>query len=145
MPNTQLLEELRFVNSANNSAAGVTDVTPAARIDMQGFHGVLLLAKIGTIDATGTVTFTARSAATDVAGAKLALIATLADTDDDSWVALDLRDPDERFVDWIIERGVANSEVDAVLAIPYRANSLPITQAAADIAASTTAVRPAKQ
>ncbi len=140
----QLLEECRFVSSADDAAAGTSDVTPSARIDMQGWDGVLLIAKIGTIVATGTVDFTARSASTDVAGAKLSLTAALTDADDDTLMILDLRDPDERYVDWIIERGTANSEVDAVIAIQYRGSSLPSVQGAT-VGASASAVRPAKQ
>jgi hypothetical protein len=125
-------EDMLVTNWLDKQAAGVTDVVPASRIDMQGWDGCLFLVKIGAIDATGTVDATVRHSATDAAGAKTTLAAAqLADTGDNSLIALDIRDPQLRYLDLIVERGTANSEVDSIVAIQYRGSGLlPVTQPA---------------
>jgi len=125
------------------TAAGQTDVEGATRIDMQGFHEAVFVTQLGTITGSGQVDVTVRHKATDAAGDKTTLTGQLiGSANSDKAIVLSIVNPVERYLDLIIERSVANSEVDNVLVILRRANDHPVAQPSA-IADSAAAIAPA--
>lgn len=123
---------------ANSAVAAQTDVN-SSRVDMAGFDGVLFLVLVGTVDATGTVTATAGQSPTDALGTRLPSSAvSLGAADDNKILVLDVRRPDERFVDCQVDRDVANSVIDGILAIPYAVREAPADQHSSVAARSST-------
>jgi hypothetical protein len=135
------LEHLAPMHLLGNQVAALTTIT-SPRFDMAGYDGVLFLVQMGTITATGTATITAHQAATDIDGAALTgASVAVADTDDDSLFAIDLRNPNERYVQVQIARATANSEIEYAVAIGYRGSNLA-TDLSALVSGSASVERP---
>jgi len=103
-------------------------------IDMAGYEAVTFLVIAGTIGAAG-LTVTAQqdenddaafADAEDLEDAELAF----ADADDDLVGILDIGKPENRYIRLNMEAGANDCDVDAVIAIKYRARDLPVTQGA---------------
>jgi hypothetical protein len=112
-------------------AAGTSDVASGA-VDTRGFGGVMFIAGVGVIAATGAVTFKGQQSSdlagspdaySDILGAALT---AYGDTDDNKIVILDIRLPMKRFVKLATTRGdAANSTVDFIVAILYNPGQAP--------------------
>ena len=103
--------------------------TTSSNVDMAGYDGVVFVCLIGDVTATGTVTMTATQAATDTTGDALSGMSAAADSDDDDLLlAIDIQKPADRYLGVSLVRAVANSVVGGVIALQYKARSLPVTQ-----------------
>ncbi|MCH8830968.1 MAG: hypothetical protein IID45_15455 [Planctomycetes bacterium] len=125
-----LSKAVKAVRVLNLTAAGVTTINSAS-VDMQGFDAVQFIVLFGAIVATGTNKVKAQQSGDDgSADAWADLKGTgidLADDDDDKIVVLDISKPLERHVRCTVVRGVADTTIDGIIAILYKANVEPIT------------------
>lgn len=116
-------------------AAGATDVTDCAVVDMANYEGVRFIVGFGAIvsgaatsidvqQATAKTSDTALTSGADLLGSKI----TVADTDDNTLVITDIIRPRERYVQVQVQRATQNATVDLIIAELYGARKLPVTK-----------------
>ena len=69
---------------------------------------------------------------------------SVADSDDNQVVVLDIAQPLERYLRITIDRGTANAVIDGVFALQYLANSEPVTHDATSVVDSEFHLAPAE-
>lgn len=117
--------------------AGTTDLT-SSPVDTAGYEGVRFICGFGTLT-SGAVTSTkvrqgAQSNMSD--GADLAGTAqTVADDQDNKIVITEIHQPQERYVDHVIDRGTQNAVVDFLIVELFGVRKEPVTQDTTVIAA----------
>ena len=127
---TNLARNVRIARALNAVAAGQTDQNGAI-IDMANYEGVVFIAVLGTL-ASGAVTGlkvqmgneSNLSDAADLVGTAV----SMADSDDNKLLVLDIHRPAERYVRAVVTRGTADATIDGVIAIQYGARLLPASQ-----------------
>lgn len=144
-----LSEGVKVVRHSSSVAAGTTDVEPSNGVDTQGFAGVMFVIAFGAIVA-GAVTSIKAQQSTEVDGSSdtFADIAgtaqTVADDDDEKVFIIDIRNPAERYVRAVVDRGTQNAEVDSITAFLYGADELPTTHDATTVGGSELHVSPSE-
>jgi hypothetical protein len=125
-----LSKHVKITRVKTAQVAGTTDIT-SDTIDMQGFDGVLFLAHMGTITSGAVTSLKGQQGAASGMGDAADLEGTgvtIADTDDDKVIGLDIFEPRERYVRCIVDRGTQNAVVDSITAIQYcKQGLLPTT------------------
>lgn len=119
----QLTNETKIVLAKTAVAAGATDITDATVIDTQGYEGVRFTFAFGAIVAGAATSVAAAGKADnnpvpgtdDLAGTKI----TVADTDDDKLVVLDIHKPAQRYIRPFVKRATQNATVNAIIAELY--------------------------
>jgi len=132
---------------SNAVAVGTTAVNSAA-VDTAGYDGVLFQVLMGTItDGTPKIkaqqdTASGMGAAADLAGTGI----TLAATDDNKVVFLDIRKPLERYLRCVVDRSVGapvtGAVIDGIMAFPYGGDRPSVHTA--DVAGNEVHVSPAE-
>jgi hypothetical protein len=133
-----LLKNMKASRQINATVAGTTSLA-GSTLDMAGFEGVLFIAAIGTITATGVPALLAQggnqSDGSDMANITNATSGAMtAGTDDNKIAMLDVYRPQKRYVRAVVTRGTANAVVDGVIAIQYGSRLDPPTQDATTVA-----------
>jgi hypothetical protein len=137
-----LLSRSKVVNVANAAAAGVTLIT-GSTIDMQGFTGILIVAKLGDVTATGAPHLQAfegdASNASDavVLTGTSALAGAGATNYDSKIMVLDVRRPLKRYITPKLVRGTENIVLESITAILYGPKDIPVTQGSDVISSAT--------
>ncbi len=129
-PVGSLLEEVKITKLNDATTAGVTTINSAV-VDMAGFDGVVFLTNSGTVAATGTAVVKVQQDIDSGMGAAADLAGTgqsIADTDDNKSVAVDVRRPRERYLRLVIARATDNSDWGPIWALQYRTRKLPVAQ-----------------
>lgn len=130
---SQLTNRVKTTLCKTNVAAGATDITDATAIDMAGYEGVRFIVAFGTITAGAVTSIAAAGLDTssptpgtdDLAGTKI----TVADTDDDKLVILDIYKPRQRYIRPFVKRATQNAVVNSIIAEQYgHAGLVPITK-----------------
>jgi hypothetical protein len=138
-----LLKDCKITRLENSAAAGTTDLDGDV-LDMDGFDGVAFVAALGDVT-TGSVlelqvfgnTANSTSSPTPVELTVDNATFTAGASDADSkLLVVDVVRPAYRYVFPRIKRGTANAVVDGVIAIQYRAKSLPVTQGSTVLASA---------
>ena len=112
---------------ANASAAG-TSAIDSSSVDMTGFDGVLFICTFGAIVSDGVQSVNAAQSADDSTFADLeGTSVTVADTDDDKAVWVDIYRPGDRYVRLEVAKATQNSTIEGILAIQYQGTGLPTT------------------
>ena len=140
-----LAQNVKITRALNAVAAGQTAQNGAV-IDMANFEGIVFIAALRTL-ASGAVTGIKAqqgnqanlSDAADLAGTAV----SIADTEDNELLVLDIYRPAERYVRAVVTRGTADAVIDGVIAIQYGPRVLPATQDAT-VAGIETHVSPAE-
>ena len=125
-----LARNVRIARALNAVAAGQTDQNGGI-VDMANYEGVVFIAALGTL-ASGAVTGLKAqmgnesnlSDAADLVGTAV----SMADSDDNKLLVLDIHRPAERYVRAVVTRGTADATIDGVIAIQYGARLLPASQ-----------------
>lgn len=126
----QLSNVVKSILCKTAVAAGATDITDATAVDTQGFEGVRFHFLIGTMT-SGTVTSVAAaskasSAPTpgtdDLAGSKQ----TIADTESNKIVTLDVFRPALRYVRPFVKRATQNCVINGIIAELYGPIKSPV-------------------
>ena len=117
-----------IASTVTEGAAGTADITTTA-IDTAGFDGCVFIVPLGALVA-GAVTSikvqqcdTSGGSYSDLTGSAQ----TIADTDDDKLVYVDVFRPREQYLKLVVDRGTSNATVGGVQAILYSAGSCPVT------------------
>jgi len=130
--------------TVTNGAAGTSDITGSI-IDMEGYEGCVFILQLGAIT-SGAVTscYLKQSADSGLSGATsltTATTVTIADTDDEKVIVIDVYRPTKRYIALFVDRGTQNAVVSAV-AMQYGARQAPVTQGTGIHASSLLAVSP---
>ena len=123
----------RIMNGvAAGQAANNSDV-----LDTRGFDSVTIVALIGAVTATGTVTMKIQQGTesgggdmADLEGTSVALTAS----DDDKMLAVEIYRPQERYLRAVVTTATADGVIDGVIAILRDPHKIPVTQGS-DVAA----------
>ncbi len=142
----QLINRGKVTLCKTTVAAGAADITDASVVDMQGFTGVQFIFSFGTITAGAATSVAASGLATssptpgtdDIAGSKV----TVADTDDDSVVVMDIYKPTQRYIRPFVKRATQNAVLNSIIAIQYGPEVMPVTHDAS-VHGTKTLVSPA--
>jgi hypothetical protein len=139
---TTLLKNVKVTPVAASAAAGTTEVLSSV-LDMQGFDGVMFIALLGDVTTASVLTLTAKgntasstSSPTPVAQVATAAFTADATSADDKALVVDVYDPALRYVFASLTRTAANAVVNGIIAIQYKAEFKPTTQAATVIASN---------
>ena len=123
----QLSKATKLIRVSNAVSAGTSDVETTA-VDMQGWGGVRWITAFGAITSSAVTSVKAQqgaasnlSDAADLAGTAI----SIADTDDNKIVSLEVVRPQERYVRLVVDRGTANAVIDSVVAELFDPVSLP--------------------
>jgi hypothetical protein len=132
----QLSKHTKLQRVENAVAAGTTAVESDV-VDVAGYEGVMFVIALGAI-VSGAVTSAKaqQGAASDLSDAAdlLGTSVTIADTDDNKLVYLDVNQPRERYVRCLVSRATQNATVDGITAILYGARVVPTTHDSATVA-----------
>lgn len=122
------------ISTALDYASG-TASRNGAILDMKGFEGVMIVAKMATIAQGAVTTIKAQqgaaanmSDAADLLGTSI----SIADDDDDQIFILDLVKPRERYVRVVVGKDGANAVAESVTYVQYGAREKPVVQTVAD-------------
>lgn len=126
-----LADLAEFIDSSPYTAAGTTDIN-GNTIDMDDAFGCVFVASMGTITDTAVGGLKVQEADdgstwTDVTGATQAHATT---GDSDKIIIVQVRRPSftKRYIRGVVERGTANSVLNACIAVKYGQNAKPVTQ-----------------
>lgn len=118
--------KISILSTTTAGAAGTSAITSSA-LDMTGFDGALIIVPLGTIVSGSATSLKLTDCATtggsyaDVAGTNQ----TIADTDDDKLVYIDIARPALPFIKVVVTRATQNSTIGGIVAIQYQKRSLP--------------------
>lgn len=134
-----LVKNTKVTRVLNATAAGSSDITTCAVIDMANFEAVTFMVAFGTITSGAVTSIKVQqgtdgtvSDAADLEGTSV----TIADTDDNKIAMVEVYRPRERYVKLIIKRATQNAVVDGAWAIQTGPRVKPTTHD------STTTVAP---
>lgn len=139
-----LLHKIKADRVKVNQAAGTSDVNSDS-VDMSGFRGVMFVVTFGTITASAVTSVKGQQSSDDGSSDTFADLTgtsiSVADSDDDKVVLLDIYRPNERYLRCVVDRGTANAEIDSITAFLYDPVNEPTTQTS-DVARSELHVSP---
>lgn len=110
-------------------AAAATTITSSA-VDTAGYDGVLFIVPLGTIVSGAATSIKVQQC--DTTGGSYADLTgtsqTIADTDDDKLVYVDVFQPKEQFLKLVVSRATQNATIGGIIALRYNAGMRPATQ-----------------
>ena len=144
----QLTNEVKTFLAKTAVAAGATDITDATAIDTAGYEGVRFIFSFGVITAGAATSVAAASLATssptpgtdDLLGSKI----TVADTDDNTIVILDINRPRLRYVRPFVKRATQNAVLNSIIAELYGHSGLMPIAKDASVSSQELHVSPAQ-
>lgn len=129
-----LLSLLTWDGTNYTVAAGTTDTLASTEIDMQGYDSLLVIACIGAIASSGSVSIVLKNSATSATYGSGTVdnigtaIANSADTDDNKLFLIEVNKPQRRYIKVYTTRATGNVTPLALVAIRYNAGDQPTTQ-----------------
>lgn len=119
------------LSTVTAGAAGTSSITSTA-VDMAGYDGCMFIIPFGAI-VSGAVT-SIKLQQCDTSGGSYADLTgtsqTVADTDDDKTLIIDIKQPLEQYLKVVVTRGTQNATVGGIYAVPYhkasRSTVLPV-------------------
>lgn len=142
--NPSLNEKYVLASTPTAGAAGQTDVASAI-IDTVGFEGVKFLVPMGAITSGAVTSAKAQqnsanstSGMADLAGTSV----TIADTDDNKMLVIDVNRPRERYVRALVDRATQDAVVGGIIAVLYGPRKAPVVNDDATVIAVKTVVSP---
>ena len=120
----------------NAVAAGTTDQNSSS-VDMKSFDSVTFYVSFGTIVAAAVTSVKAQTSSddstfNDLKGTSI----TVADTNDNDVVALEIVRPLERYIRCTVDRGTQNATIDGIIAVQTRADKEPVTHDSSTVVGS---------
>jgi hypothetical protein len=130
-----LVDQIKIDSVVQHTTAAASDITNATPLDMQGYQGVIFIARFGTAAANNTIQaqqglVSDGSDAADIKDSKVAVGAS------DEIVVLQLESVGERYIRPVVKRGTS-STLEFLIAIRYG----PLTKPVANAVAGTLALR----
>jgi hypothetical protein len=128
----QLTNRVKTILCKSAVAAGATDITDAAAVDMANYEGVRFIFSFGAITANAVTSVGAASLATssptpgtdDIEGSKI----SVADDSDDKIFILDIFKPRLRYVRPFVKRATQNAVLNSIVAELYGPRVLPVVK-----------------
>ena len=120
--------------------SNATSTVTSDSVDMTGFEGCVFLVAMGEIiTSAATTCYVRQDTATGMGGGVqlTGTVITIADSDDDKILLMDVYRPKEQFLDVKVTRTVQNSEVDSIIAIQYNGRKTPVTYDSSTVASAT--------
>ena len=139
---------IEHINAPIGAASSTDD--DSAAVDTQGYEGVLFIIPITDSVATGVATLTIKQCDTSggtyaaLSGAVAAATCAVNDDLNEHVLVVDVYKPRERYLKSNLVSATANIAFGDSIAIKYGARKAPITQATAEVAASTMVASPAE-
>jgi len=131
-----LVSNWKATRVSNAVVAGTTDVNSSS-VDMSGFESVIFIVSFGAITATAVTSIKAGQSADDVTFNDLKDSGiTVADSDDNQIVLLEIVRPIDRHVRCTVDRGTANAVIDGIVALQGRALEAAVTHDVASVVGS---------
>lgn len=120
--------KISIASTTTLGAAASTAITSSA-VDMAGYEGVLFIVPLGTI-VSGAVTSLKIQQSSDDGGADdytdlTGSSQTIADTDDDKLVYVDVMRPGKRYLKMVVTRGTQNATIGGIVAVQYQKRMMP--------------------
>lgn len=141
-PNLLKNSAIDFVNAAVTAASNTDD--NSSRLDMQGYEGVLFLVTITDSAATGVATLTVQENSSDsdtgmtaITGAAAAATCAVNDDLNSTLLIVDVKNPQERYVQGVITSATANIAFGETIAIRYGARKVPVSQSSSTVSTAT--------
>jgi hypothetical protein len=119
---------IKPIRVSNAVAAGAANVV-CATVDMQGFTGCMVIARLGAITAGATIGLKAQQGEAADGSDKADLLGSLVsatDADDNKVLILDINRPKGRYITPIVVRAAQNTVIDSVDVILYNASQTPV-------------------
>ncbi len=130
----EFLKEVKIVRCSNGASAGTSLVTSSA-VDMNGYQAVAFVASLGTVVDASVLTLTAyentsnsASGGTAISGGATSPLT--ASTSSNTDLVVDCVRPADRYVYCTLARTAQNATVNAIYALLYRAQQIPVSQPA---------------
>lgn len=144
----QLSPLVKTTRVKNAVAAGTGDTVQSDAVDMADFEGVRFTVLFGTITSSAVTTVKAQQSSTaGLAGTEDDLAGTaqsVADTDDNKAVVIDVYRPIDRYVNVAVVRATANAVIDGIIAEQYGARKVPTTDDTTTVVGREVHVSPAE-
>jgi hypothetical protein len=139
-------KEVEFVRISNATAAGTGTITSDA-VNMASAEGVAVIVAMGAVT-SGAATSVKLQQSSDDGGTDAysdleGTSITIADTDDNKMLVLDLVKPTKQYIKAVVSRATANSAVDGIFAVKYGKRLQPVTQGST-VATTETHISPAE-
>lgn len=116
-----------FIASTTTAGAAGTSAITSSAVDTAGYDGVLFIIPLGAI-VSGAVT-SLKVQQCDTSGGSYADLTgtnqTIADTDDDKVLYVDVFRPVEQFLKVVVSRATQNATIGGIIAIRYNAGVRP--------------------
>lgn len=148
MSELSLVKNTKVTRHSNAVAAGSTVITPASGIDMQGFEVCTFIAAFGAIVSAAATSIEVHQSSDDgSADAYTALLGskvTVADTDDNKVVIVEIVKPRERYLKLIVNRATQNATLDGIIAVQSQPRKAPTTHDATTVVTPETHASPAE-
>jgi hypothetical protein len=142
-----ILEDCKIIECVAYTGAGTTDVEGDS-IDMKGFGSVCFIVSFGALT-TGAITSVKVQQSDDAAGSPdgwsdlLGTSVSIADSQDDHAVAVEVIEPRKRYVRCYVDLGTANAVINRGFTILANSKVAPVTESAT-VAKSEQHVSPAE-
>ena len=121
----------QLVTRLSNAVAAGTTTVEATAVNMVGFESVEFEVHFGTITAGAVTTVKLQQSTDNVTFADLAgSEVTVADTDDNKIVRVEIVKPQEQYVRPVVVRSTQNAVIDTITARQYNARVEPVTHGA---------------
>lgn len=114
--------KISIVSTTTAGAAGTSTITSSA-VNMAGWDGCLFIVPLGTI-VSGAVTSikvqqSSDDGAVDTYDDLTGSSQTIADTDDDKLVYVDMKQPVKQYLKLVVSRATQNATIGGIIAIQY--------------------------
>ncbi|MCA9064844.1 MAG: hypothetical protein KDA96_17350 [Planctomycetaceae bacterium] len=127
----------KFLRLSGAIAAATTDVTNLTSVDMTGYEAATIVVGVGTVAATA-VTSVKLQASSDDGGSDAwsdleGTSISIADSDDDTLVVMEVIQPQKRYLRPYVGRGTATAAFDGIWCIQTGPKSGAVTQSTSDV------------
>lgn len=127
--NDALTYQVKTVRIENAAVAGTTDVE-GDTIDMAGYDAVRCIALLGTLTTGHATKLIAKGGALANGSDGVAITGAdsgvAADADSNHMLILDVIQPQQRYITFVLDRGTQNAVLDGMLVELYKARATPV-------------------
>ena len=126
----------KAIRLSNAVTAATTTITSSA-LDTKGFDSALFIVTMGAIAATSVCSAKLQQSSDDGVADNysdlLGTLVTMADTDDNKLLLIDITRPQKRYVKLVLARATATAVVDSISAVLYNPKNEPTTHDATTV------------
>lgn len=120
--------KISIASTTTAGAAGTSAITSSA-VNMAGYDGALFIVPLGTIVSGAVTSIKLQQSSDDAAADDYTDIVgsgqTIADTDDDKLVYLDIQRPQKQYLKLVVSRATQNATIGGIQVIQYQKRMMP--------------------